>query len=93
MKKMIFLVAVLFLLALASGVHAEDSDYVGGYNYSDDAYYDAYQTSQNTSAFDGGPGSTINTGVSQTYPYGDVPDVGECGPVGYYDEDGNYHSY
>ncbi|MDD5085250.1 MAG: hypothetical protein PHE61_04305 [Candidatus Omnitrophica bacterium] len=81
-----FFLAVCPLIALA-----ESSDeYTGAYNYSG-SYDEARETSSNSSAFDGGSGSTYNTS-SSSYPVGDVPDVGDSGPVGYYDESGNYHS-
>ena len=48
--------------------------------------------SWNTENFDGGSGSTINTEVD-TSSSSNVPDVGPSGPVGYYDENMEYHSY
>ena len=87
------LITSFALCGVESGYAWDDSDeYEDAYNYSG-AYNDAYQTSQNTAAFDGGSGSTINTSVSQSYPVGDVPDVGEGRAYGYQDQDGNYHSY
>jgi hypothetical protein len=44
-----------------------------------------------TENFDGGSGSTINTDVDTSSS--SVPDVGPSGPVGYYDENMEYHSY
>ncbi|MDD5633847.1 MAG: hypothetical protein PHW46_01055 [Candidatus Omnitrophica bacterium] len=54
---------------------------------------DAYGTYDDTAYFDGGDGSTIDTSPSAGSYSSDVPDVGESAPVGYYDENGNYHSY
>ena len=54
------------------------------------AYDDATGTASDTAYFDGGSGSTINTSASTE---SSVPDVGPSGPVGYYDQDGEYHSY
>lgn len=81
-----FFLAVCPLVALAES----SDDYVGAYNYSG-SYDEARQASSDSSTFDGGYGSTSNTS-SSSYPVGDVPDVGESGPVGYYDENGDYHS-
>lgn len=55
------------------------------------AWDDAVGTYEDTSYFDGGSGSTINTYGS--YSSYDVPDIEDAGPIGYQDEDGNYHSY
>lgn len=79
---------VFFILALlVPAAFAGDDDqlagsgeYVGAYNYSG-AYEQAHETAQDTAYFDGGDGSTINTSVSQEYPLGDVPEVGEGVPV------------
>lgn len=49
-----------------------------------------YASSWDTENFDGGPGSTINTTVDTS---SSVPDIGDAGPVGYYDENMEYHSY
>jgi len=49
----------------------------------------ALVSAEDTSCFDGGPGSTSNTTYDSS---SDVPDVGPSGPVGYYDKDMNYHS-
>ena len=87
----VLVVSLFVFLMWTQQAYAED-EYVGAYNYTDDAYYDAYEASNNTAAFDGGYGSTINTSAD-SYPVGDVPDVGEGVPVGYVDQDGNYHSY
>ncbi len=55
-----------------------------------DAYSQAQDVAADPSNYDGGSGSTLNT-ASTDYPT-DVPDVGPSGPVGYYDENGDYHS-
>ena len=80
LKKSLAALAVVFMLAGMAFAGAWD---------------DAQSTYEDTSTFDGGSGSTINTSPS-SYDSGDyssVPDIGDAGPVGYYDENGNYHSY
>lgn len=66
--------AMFLSLCLIGSVHA--NDYIGAYNYP----ADAGDVARDTSAFDGGSGSTSNTSA-QSYPVGDVPDVGPSGPV------------
>lgn len=66
-------------LALAEDEIVGSDEYAGAYNYSG-AYEDAKDTATDSSAFDGGDGSTLNTSA-ESYPLGDVPDIGESGPV------------
>lgn len=61
--------------------------------FAEDAYEDLQGTYEDTSYFDGGPGSTINTSPSYESPVSDVPDVGEGVAVGYVDDSGDYHDY
>lgn len=71
---------VIFVLALVlTGLAYDQSAFAGAYDDLDDVY-------QDTSAFDGGPGSTINTSPAaydsdRGYDPYSVPDVGEGVPV------------
>ncbi len=55
------------------------------------AYDDLDGVIADTAYFDGGNGSTLNEPVQNTSS--SVPDIGPSGPVGYVDQNGDYHSY
>jgi len=77
--KLLFVFALISLSLTPLG-HSNDLEIDGNYN--------------DTNVWDGGTGSTLSTADSSTdYDTQSVPDVGPSGPVGYYDQDGNYHSY
>ncbi len=77
------LLLILFMVPALPAAHADDlvgsDEYAGAYHY-DDAHNQARETATDSSAFDGGSGSTSNTSTSY-YPVGDVPDIGPSGPV------------
>lgn len=97
----VFLTLLLFVfLGFCWQAKAED-EYVDYGSDSSDSFDssdspDSFDTNNVTNyedvSFDGGGGSTINTEYD-TESYQNVPDVGPSGPVGYYDSEGNYHSY
>ena len=83
MRKLMLSIAVVVVLSCALWSVKD------GLCYDDSAYGDAQGTASDTAYFDGGSGSTINT--STTYS-SSVPEV-QGQPIGYQDQDGNYHSY
>jgi len=79
MKKIFLFILIGTFFICLPALQAEDS---GAYGQLD-------EVADNSAAFDGGEGSASNTG---TYDTSSVPDVGASGPVGYYDENMDYHS-